>query len=330
MGSPVEPLFGANGPLSKLEENPYGYKELRYPRDVGWTPAGGVRYPYYIKFYINVAEKSRFADKPDFGQIDTKLGSNRVESEDLTPSAYSVLFRRKTYRSQQSILMYMPDTLNWSFGQNWKDFNMTEEWGKVGLTAEGLKSAGGYFGSMATAVSGKMEDARKEFKQAKETLSGVLGEAAAKVIKKDSTLGLAAVGLAQNPNIEVLYQQPQLRTFQFEFIFAPRNEEDAKTAIAIIQLFKFHAAPENATASGEAGRFFVPPSDFDIEFQGPNGEIWQFGKIIPNAVLRNITVNYGQSGQFAVFPGDYPTNIQLMLEFQETQFITKGLVNDGY
>lgn len=325
MGSPVEPLFGANGPLAKLEENPYGYKELRYPRDMAWTPAGGVRYPYYMKFYINIAEKSKYADKPDFVPKNKQLKSTRPISEDLKPSNYSTLFRRKTYRSQQSILLYMPDTLNWSFGHNWKNPSMTEELGKVGMGVEILSQTKNLIGSFVGPGSGQA--ARKEFA---DTAMGLTAEGISKAIDKDPSLGLAAIGLAQNPNIEILYNQPELRTFQFEFIFAPRNKEDADTAIAIIQLFKFHAAPENATASGEAGRYFVPPSDFDIEFQGPTGEIWQFGKIIPNAVLRNITVNYGQSGQFSVFPGDYPTNIQLMLEFQETQFITKGLVNDGY
>lgn len=326
--SPIEPLTGSKGPLSKLDETPFGYKELRYPSTIGGAFSDpGVRYPYYMKFYVNVAEKSRYTQSPGFGQPDES--TIRSVSADLKPNFLSEKFRRVTYRSQQAIILYMPDTLNWSFGQNWKEYNMTEEWGKAGMLGEAVKQAGAWAGSVLTAFGGDFEKARKENRQSKEMFKGLGAETLAKIVDKDPNLGLALVGMAQNPNIEVLYQQPQLRTFQFEFVFAPRDADEALNAISIIQLFKFHAAPENA-ASGESGRYYIPPSDFDIEFHGPNGELWQFGKIVPKCVLRNITVNYGQSGQFAVLPGDYPTNIQLMLEFQETQFITKGLVDDGY
>lgn len=331
MPTPIQPLFGSSGPLSALETNPYGYKELKYPLDLG----DGSRYPYQMKFYINVAEKSSYKNKPDFVSTSQPPTNVRPVSTDLQPNNYTKLFRRTTFRTQQAISLYMPDTLNWSFGQSFKDFNMTEEWGKAGMVVEGIKQLGNLTYAAGSAISSLVKGDDDILKKARtESLKslgiggGLAGETLAALLKKDPTLGTALVGLAQNPNVEVLYQQPTLRTFQFEFVFAPRNENEAKTAISIIQLFKFHAAPENF--ANETGRYFVPPSDFDIQFHGPQGEIWQLGKIIPNSVLRNITVNYGQSGQFAMLPGDYPTNIQLMLEFQETHFITKGLVEDGY
>lgn len=334
MPSPIEPLFGSSGPLSKLESNNFGYTELKYPSDLGQDK--GSRYPYHMKFYINVAALSSYQQKPEFAEIPQSSMSIRPVSKDLKPSFYSSIFRRKTYRSKQAILLYMPDTLNWSFGQNWKDAELTEQWGKVGQAAELIKQMGQGSATLMSAASsllqGKGDEAQKTMNAGKAltNTTGLASEKLAELIGKDPALGVAAVGLAQNPNVEVLYQQPNLRSFQFEFVFAPRNRRDADNAISIIQLFKFHSAPENFTESGGAGRYFVPPSDFDIEFHGPSGELWQFGKIIPNAVLKNITVNYGQSGQFAALPGDYPTSIQLMLEFQETHFITKGLVERGY
>lgn len=321
MQTPIEPLFGDSGPLAKLSKNRYGYTEVRYPLDLGQDK--GSRYPYHMKFYINQAELSSYKQDPKFSPDPKSIRAHT--SKDLQPSYLATSFRRKTIRSSQSIALYMPDTLNWSFANSWKDWNLTHEFGKLGSIAELLKSG--------TELTNKMRVALTEVsKEDVKTVAAPLVESIASMRKigLDPALGLAFFGVALNPNVEVLYQTPELRSFQFEFVFAPRNEKEAQTAIEIIQLFKFHAAPENWTGGG-GGRYFVPPSDFDIEFHGPDGELWQFGKIIPNSVLKNITVNYGQSGQFAVLPGNYPTNIQLMLEFQETHFITKGLVaEDGY
>ena len=53
-----------------------------------------------------------------------------------------------------------------------------------------------------------------------------------------------AFGQADNPYMEVLFDAMQLRTFTYNFIFAPKNEKETEEVQKIIQIFRFHMAPE--------------------------------------------------------------------------------------
>ena len=75
---------------------------------------------------------------------------------------------------------------------------------------------------------------------------------------------LFSSGFAKNPQVELLFENIANREFLFDFKFVPRNPQEAKDIIKIIQTFRFFAAPEIPTTG--KGRYFVPPSEFDIEF----------------------------------------------------------------
>ena len=61
--------------------------------------------------------------------------------------------------------------------------------------------------------------------------------------------------------MEVFFQAPQLRTFQYNFTFSPRNEDERDDVQKIIRMFRFHMAPE--LRSGQ-NMFMTLPSEFDI------------------------------------------------------------------
>jgi len=347
--NPINPLFAekGRGPLSSLEaESRFAFKILEYPKDIR-----SGRFPYWIQFNVLMNQRSQFAEKLSFGegaaslkqnsdvtgkrvvqagqlmialssaklQKDAKEAnpSNKTESAPVPRPNLQGFFKTQTVHTKQSIILYMPDTLNWSFQNDWDSVNVNEELGKAGLGA-----------SAAAAGVDIMKNSQNILKdllkspQLAEALGGAGGG-------KMGQLGLAAAGFAANPGIEVLYKSPTLREFQFEFIFAPRERAEAETALRIIQMFKFHSAPE-LYGGADLGRYYIPPSQFDIQFYGPGGPLWQLGQIQTQCVLKNVTVNYGQSGKFAVFADGTPTNIQLQLNFQETAFITKEDVEKGF
>ena len=61
-----------------------------------------------------------------------------------------------------------------------------------------------------------------------------------------------STGMAINPNLELLFSSPKLRTFTFVFQFAPDNEEDATEVRKIQRFFKQGMLPTNSTG-GDAG-----------------------------------------------------------------------------
>lgn len=347
--NPINPLFAAQGPLSELESSRYAYKLLKYPLDVEDNP----RFQYYIKFNILMNIHSQYGEKLSFGdpsqsQTLTSAGSdyllNRYEqvkviagveqSQDVKKKVLSNLFKTQTVKTQQSISLYMPNDLNFKFTNSWYEKNVSGAIGKAGqwLSAASL----GVHGTIdAVKNSGELSslsvsDMLKKLQESKTVTAGIalLGEAVGSAVKEGG-LGLAAVGLALNPNIEVLYKGPERRKFSFTFTFAPRNKREADSALTIVQMFKFHSAAEFYGAP-DLGRFYVPPSQFDIEFVGRDGELWQLGKILPQCILTDVDVDYGASGKFSVFQDGTPTNIQLRLSFEETAFLTKEDVEKGF
>ena len=86
--------------------------------------------------------------------------------------------------------------------------------------------------------------------------------------------------------------------------------------------------------SGDFGRYYVVPAEFDIFYMFRGDENSYFNKIA-TSVLVNMDVNYSPS-QYQTFRpidginGAPPTEIDLKLDFQETKIITKADVEEGY
>jgi len=356
--NPINPLFAekGTGALSDLEASKFKYSQLRYPLDVD----SNKRFSYWMQFNVLMNIGSKYVEQLSFG--DTKVSSEMQLAQDkfwegrkkpiedllhklrlsffdphqydqgsnldLNSDQITKMFRPQTIKTKQSIFLYMPDTLNWSFQNNWDEINVQEVLGKAGMALEAVM-AGAKFTSQLRQGGGVFDSLKNAFNNGgkapiAEALGSFFGGGA-----EGRSMGLSAVGYAFNPGVEVLYKSPTLRQFQFEFVFAPRNKKEAEAVIEIIQMFKFHSALETPSGGTAIGRYYIPPSQFDIEFHGRNGEIWQLGKIKSHCVLNNVTVNYGQSGRFAAFEDGTPTNIQLQLNFQETTYVTKEDVERG-
>ena len=113
-------------------------------------------------------------------------------------------------------------------------------------------------------------------------------------------------------------------------MFYPRDEKEASEVIDIIELFKFHQAPEILV--GSYGRFLVPPSEFDIRFMY-NGQINPNIPTVSTCVLESIDVDYAPNGFAAYETGNdntpikgktgMPVAIRLDLRFKEVEILTK-------
>lgn len=241
----------------------------------------------------------------------TALIDNRIQK--ITGGS----FLRTTQLTKDAIALYMPDTLQYTYSQSYDQLNpgaeMLGQLGGAGVSAVESYQEGGVAAGVSAAAKG-------------------VGGAAAREIIGGSATGqaafTAATGVVSNPMLEMIYKSPNFRTFQFDFTFYPRDEKEAYEVQKIIEKFRFHQAPELATARN----LLVPPSEFDIRFyygSGQNPNIPQ----IATCVLTTIDVNYAPNG-FSAYevPGEtapalgrtgMPVAIQLNLQFQETTYLTK-------
>ena len=127
------------------------------------------------------------------------------------------------------------------------------------------------------------------------------------------------------------FQSSGMRTFDYTFKFAPKSRAETDEVKAIINLFRFHMAPE---LKGTNHRYMTLPSTFDIHYMyqtdPETAKENSFYNKIATCVLTNVDVNYTPNGQVQSFGDGAPTQIDMSLSFKETEMMTKQHVNEGF
>lgn len=225
-------------------------------------------------------------------------------------------FLRNIRRTTDTVALYMPDSLQFTYAQNYDTPSMSNN----------------PFGMGAAVASSVLEGSKINAQEVGKNLSPFFLNFLSKFLGNiGSSVFAGATGMVQNPMMEVLYTSPNLREFDFSFMFYPRSEKEAVEVQNIIERFKFHQAPEIKANSG--GFFLIPPSEFDIKFMYNGKENPNIDRI-STCVLTSINVDYAKSGGFTAFEvaGEndpqlgrtgMPTGIAMSLKFKETQIITK-------
>jgi hypothetical protein len=316
-----------NGPLASLyNSKTYSFTNRFYPRNLASEKRG-----HYINFYINVAERSKYVTEnrytftDDLGQGRTAT-NQRNAAEQLPTGAQtigSLLTTRKTKRITEAIALYMPENISVQYGAEWQSQSLTDAGGQalkfaqVGTSiAQSFTQGEGFVGTLKSLA---MDPGVAEA-VGSATEGSLLGNGATDFL-------LYAGGTALNPQLQVLFKGTQMRNFSFDFLFAPFDETEAKNVLEIIKTFRFHQAPEVNTAG--MGRYFVPPSEFDIDFLF-NGQINSNIHQIGTCVLQNVNVDYAPNG-WSTFGNGMPTHIKMSLQFMETEIVTKQRIDkDNY
>jgi len=236
-------------------------------------------------------------------------------------------FRKTTTRIKDSIALYLPANVTDTTSATYEGAPT----GLLGKAAGDLIRFGGALqrkdfeaaaNISALAVGDILQEGVKRLGgAAAEALAG--GEGAVPLANK-------LFGRADNPFIEVLFQTMNLRSFTYNFNFAPRNEKETEEIQQIIQLFRYHMAPE---LQGINGRYYTLPSTFDIHYmykaEDGNGYENDYYTRLSTCVLEGVDTNYTPNGVKS-FGDGAPTQITMSLKFTETEVLTKEKINEGY
>lgn len=222
-------------------------------------------------------------------------------------------------KNYQSIIgLYTSDTVVYDENQSYETPFMLDFLANIAggyRRLQYLAKAPGFIGSAARGLQGLSDK-----------LTGLDTEGIQNPAVKSFIEGKAAI----NPLVAVIYSHPNLRTFQYDFTFAPKSAHEAAEVEKIINKFRYHAAPD--IQEGSAGLLFKIPEKWSVEHYcntGQNGFKlnWRIPQI-RSCVLEAVNVNYTPQGQFITYSDDYPVAVTLRLAFKETQFITKKDIKD--
>ena len=352
-------------PTGLLSDDPLSYATFSYPLDVQNNFQNG----HYMLFYVNVQNKTKYKYQSqkgvDIGDYELKaMGvdkfGNLIYGEKRGANAAEIAYQKKralksgkqigdsrfvetgeltqqakkgvtsafndTRRIQESIAIYLPPNVEDTTNAAYNDM-------RTGLA--------GFLAARGEQIA-STQDAERIAKELLGSAGGVLSGAALRAVSEVAEMALGAEGTTQlvnkafgqadNPYMEVLFDAMQLRTFTYNFIFAPKNEKETEEVQKIIQIFRFHMAPE---LRGGQSRFLGLPSQFDIHYMylpmGQTNEATEnlYYNRIATCVLQNCVTNYTPDGVKS-FEDGAPTKITMQLTFKETELLTKEKINQGF
>jgi hypothetical protein len=340
-------------PISSLDSNPLSYGTYQFPKDVFENQQLG----HYMVFYVNVQDRSKFnynttpkaargPNEPDpvgtqsaaarkrwkqnkATGINSGTGETNLFESTRNQNALQGLTAqyKTTTRISNSIALYLPANVSDTTSATYDDTPT----GVLGMAAKDLGSLGvGLFAKDYSAMaSGGAKMIEKFAAESFKRMGSALAES---LTGAEGAIPLAnrVFGQADNPFVEVFFNTMDVRTFTYNFNFAPRNKDETAEIQQIIQLFRFHMAPE---LQGNNSRYYTLPATFDIHYmykaENGNGYENDYFNRIGTCVLQNVTTNYTPNGVKS-FGDGAPTQITMSLQFKETEVLTKAKINEGY
>jgi hypothetical protein len=120
-------------------------------------------------------------------------------------------------------------------------------------------------------------------------------------------------GQVLNPNLELLFQGPQLRPFSYTFKMSARSRTEAATIKKIIKYFK-----KNMAVKKDNFIFLKAPNVFKIQYQYSNsGKAHPGLNLIKMCALTNCSVDYTPLGTYMTFNDGTMIAYTMSLSFQE-------------
>ena len=220
--------------------------------------------------------------------------------------------KRNTQSCDTFLAILMPETLAISQQNDYGEISFTQASGGLGQLAQAVGSLKG------------TTDRADPF------IAEAAGRLAENFISEDfAKIGFfATTGMSINPQLELIYNAPQLREFNLDFRLVPRNQPEALAIKGIIKAIRYYGAPRITTNTG--GRYLIPPAQFELEFYHTFEEANQFLFKTKKCVLEDISVDYTGGGSFATFDDGAPVEIRMSLRFKETQIIDREAINQGF
>ncbi len=328
------PTFENPNPVSNSEVTPQPPRSskkrggiLRYPLE---ALTGTTDYLQIdIKEYIRNADNAKLIGAKGFGRntLNNRVGQTRSGS-----------LATKSVMNTGTIILQIPSDIKDGNTANYGESKMNTLTGaaagammgvmKSGATSvqmalgqmsteEGLeKIKGDIGGNLSAGDTDALIDAAKMGLNVKAT-SSAMGIFGANVSPEQ--LLARSSGQIFNPNLELLFNGPSLRSFSFSFKMTPRSAQEARQCKLIIRSFKQNMAPKTGGDTiGGSAIFMKTPNLFELRYRKGNSD-HPFLNKFKQCFLTNVAVNYTGEGVYATYDDATPISMQLDLQFKEIE-----------
>tara|TARA_Y100000022_G_scaffold155931_1_gene138156 strand:- start:918 stop:1976 length:1059 start_codon:yes stop_codon:yes gene_type:complete len=236
------------------------------------------------------------------------------------------------------IVMYMPQDIQGQYGANW---------GGAGFGAFFTTIAG----AMTGVTDGKFGDSLKTFADDFKGFSKIAGyKAAVAAMNKGLGTNVSVSQLMQgvsgtiiNPNIELMYEAPEMRGFQLRFKMMARDQKEGDTIRSIYNTFKRAMLPTFGGSVGKssdgqsggllgdlgkAGSLMTVPKIVQVQFMTGSKMNTYVPQYKPCAITQ-VDLTHTADGSWAAYEGGMPVAVEMAVTFKETKLIFADEIKDG-
>ena len=136
-----------------------------------------------------------------------------------------------------------------------------------------------------------------------------------------------AEGAIMNPNMELLFNNPVLRPFEFTFLLAPRTSDESKAIARIIRFFKQGMAAKRT----EGNLFLKSPNTFQLTYKhrGSKGSDHPYLNKFKECALKSCNINYTPNQSYSTYTDGAMTSYTMSLSFMELTPIYEDDYEEG-
>ena len=221
----------------------------------------------------------------------------------------AISLERDSGESIGSVVLPVPSSVNDTNQTTWGSGTMTPvDMAKANIVKTALGDEGGTkAGQEITNVMGQIQ---KDGPAVKEGLKSFFTE---QLTGTKDVLARTS-GQVLNPNMELLFQGPALRSFTFSWKMSPRDQKESIVIAKIIRMFKQSMAPQKT----DAGLFLKAPNIYKLQFnQGTDRH--KFLPRMKECALNNCSVNYTPDGSYMTYDNTAMVALEMSLSFQEME-----------
>ena len=271
---------------------------------------GHFSYPEDLR--TNKQDRVRFTQKYTEG---TKI--------DATITSGQKTFQRKVKKVRGSVTLPVVTGIEDTSAVDWNDGKLNPIQALAGASALGIFQQVRQTGDIADAfrtAAGSLNKARMDMQgQVGGDLQSAINVYLAQQAVGTQGLLSRTTGAILNPNLELLFGGPKLRSFGFSFKLSARDAKEADQIRKIIRFFKQGMSVKTSSSNV----FLKAPNIFDIQYQTFNTDgteiVHPSINIIKTCALTSCNVQYTPDGTYMTYDDPYRTltAYQLTMQFSE-------------
>ena len=272
-------------------------------------------------FYVFPTTLRASEDGQDFLKFDMMKYEPKKLQEGIEEGSLALKDRDKDRKSIGTVILPIPGGIQDQQQVSWSQDNMdAAAMAMAGAALAGITEGGGGFVD-------SVGDSIKAISQGSDEVKKGLATAIAGSASGASRLLTRTTGAVMNPNMELLFSGPGLRTFNFSFMLAPRDKNEAMTVIKIIRFFKQGMSPIRS----KSRLFLRSPHTFRLAYKHragtkDKGKDHPFLNKFKECAMNGFGVNYTPNGNYSTYEDGVMTSYQVTMGFQELE----PVYNDDY